>query len=167
MNPPRALIGDTRLDPVVPADADLVFMECALVLARQAETLGEVPVGAVLVRDGAIVGEGCNQPIGQRDATAHAEILALRAGGQLLDNYRLPNTCLYVTLEPCLMCVGAMLHARIARLVYGATDPKVGATGSLLDAFSNSGLNHQVQVQGGVLATECSALLRDFFRARR
>jgi tRNA(adenine34) deaminase len=121
----------------------------------------------VLVRDGAIVGEGFNQPIGRRDATAHAEILALRAGGQLLGNYRLPNTCLYVTLEPCLMCVGAMLHARIARLVYGATDPKVGAAGSLLNAFSNSGLNHQVQVQGGVLATECSALLRDFFRARR
>ncbi len=159
--------GDARPNAPDLSAEDRVFMGYALALARQAEALGEVPVGAVLVRDGAIVGEGCNQPIGQRDATAHAEILALRAGGQLLGNYRLPNTCLYVTLEPCLMCVGAMLHARIARLVYGATDPKVGAAGSLLNAFGNSGLNHQVQVQGGVLATECSALLRDFFRARR
>lgn len=167
MNPPRIAIEDARLGSAIPADADLVFMERALLLARQAETLGEVPVGAVLVRDGAIVGEGCNQPIVQRDATAHAEILALRAGGRLLDNYRLPNTCLYVTLEPCLMCVGAMLHARIARLVYGAADPKVGATASLLDAFGNSGLNHHIQVRGGVLADQCSELLRSFFRSRR
>lgn len=167
MNPPIESTGDARPNATNPSADDLVFMARALVLARQAETLGEVPVGAVLIRDGAIVGEGFNQPIGRRDASAHAEILALRAGGQLLDNYRLPNTCLYVTLEPCLMCVGAMLHARIGRLVYGATDPKVGAAGSLLNAFSNSGLNHQVQVQGGVLATECSELLRNFFRARR
>lgn len=167
MNPPAESTGDARPDVPGPTADDLVFMARALVLARQAEALGEVPVGAVLVRDGAIVGEGFNQPIGRRDATAHAEILALRTGGQLLDNYRLPDTCLYVTLEPCLMCVGAMLHARIARLVYGATDPKVGAAGSLLNAFSNSGLNHQVQVQGGVLAIECGALLRNFFRARR
>jgi tRNA(adenine34) deaminase len=167
MNPPPESTGDARPNAPNPSVDDLVFMERALVLARQAEALGEVPVGAVLVRDSAIVGEGFNQPIGRRDATAHAEILALRAGGQLLGNYRLPDTCLYVTLEPCLMCVGAMLHARIARLVYGATDPKVGAAGSLLNAFSNSGLNHQVQVEGGVLATECSELLRNFFRARR
>ena len=167
MNPPTESTGDARPNAPNPSAEDRFFMACALALARQAEALGEVPVGAVLVRDGAIVGEGFNQPIGRRDATAHAEILALRAGGQLVGNYRLPNTCLFVTLEPCLMCVGAMPHARIARLVYGATDPKVGAAGSLLNAFSNSGLNHQVQVQGGVLATECSTLLRDFFRTRR
>jgi tRNA(adenine34) deaminase len=147
-----------------PAPEDLLYMARALALA---EVAGEVPVGAVLVLDGAVIGEGFNQPIGLHDATAHAEIMALRAGGRLRGNYRLPGSTLYVTLEPCLMCVGAMLHARIARLVYGAADPKVGATAHLLDAFGNSALNHRIEVAGGVLAAESSALLRAFFRARR
>jgi len=142
-------------------------MERALELARRAAEEGEVPVGAVLVRDGEVLGEGWNQPIQRHDPTAHAEIVALRAAGQAAGNYRLPGSTLYVTLEPCLMCTGAMVHARIARLVYGAADDKRGAAGSRLDAFSLPGLNHRVQVSGGVLGGECSELLRAFFRARR
>lgn len=142
-------------------------MARALALAHAAEAAGEVPVGAVLVLDDVVIGEGFNQPIGLHDATAHAEIMALRAAGRLRGNYRLPGSILYVTLEPCLMCVGAMLHARIARLVYGAADPKVGAAAHLRSGFGDSMLNHRIDVTGGVLAAESGALLRAFFRARR
>jgi tRNA(adenine34) deaminase len=142
-------------------------MSRALELAREAEALGEVPVGAVIVKDDQIVAEGYNQPIASHDASSHAEINALRAAGEALDNYRLPDTTLYVTLEPCIMCVGAMIHARVSRVVYAASDPKTGALGSafnLLDAMHH---NHVFEVTAGVLADECSALLQGFFRARR
>ncbi|HET7370054.1 MAG TPA: tRNA adenosine(34) deaminase TadA [Gammaproteobacteria bacterium] len=146
---------------------DEAFMRRALELAERAETDGEVPVGAVLVKDGEIVGEGWNHPIGAHDPTAHAEIAALRAGAQALANYRLPGTTLYVTLEPCAMCAGAIVHARVARLVFGATDPKAGAAGSIANIFGLPQLNHRVAVEGGVLAAEASAQLRQFFAARR
>ena len=126
-----------------------------------------MPVGAVLVYQGEIIGEGWNRPITAHDPTAHAEIMALRAGAERLGNYRLVDTTLYVTLEPCVMCAGAMVHARIARLVYGAADPKGGAAGSVVDIFGLPQLNHRVDVQGGVLAEECGAMLQAFFRARR
>ena len=142
-------------------------MERALALARRAAEEGEVPVGALLVREGEVLGEGWNQPIARHDPTAHAEILALRAAGRQVGNYRLPGSILYVTLEPCLMCTGAMVHARVERLVYGAPDEKRGAAGSRLDAFSLPGLNHRVEVTGGVLAEACGELLRGFFRVRR
>lgn len=147
--------------------ADDNFMRRALELAARAETDDEVPVGAVLVRDGEIVGEGWNHPIGAHDPTAHAEIVALRAGGDALTNYRLPETTLYVTLEPCIMCAGAIVHARVKRLVFGATDPKAGAAGSITDILALSLLNHRVDVEGEVLAPEASAMLRQFFAARR
>lgn len=143
------------------------FMERALLLAQRAQAEGEVPVGAVVVRDGEIVGEGWNQPIGRRDPTAHAEILALRAAASRVGNYRLPDAALYVTLEPCVMCAGAVVHARLVRVVYGAADPKGGAAGSVFDLLRTPKLNHATQVQGGVLAERCGALLQDFFRARR
>jgi tRNA(adenine34) deaminase len=143
------------------------WMERALALAAHGEARDEVPVGAVVVLDGAMAGEGWNQPIGRYDPTAHAEVIALRAAGARLGNYRLPGATLYVTLEPCLMCVGAILHARIARLVYGATDPKGGAVCSLCRGFELPGLNHRVEVTGGVRADACGELLRRFFRARR
>ncbi len=149
------------------ADADVAFMERALALAVEAEAAGEVPVGALVVRDGEVLGEGCNGPVAGHDPTAHAEIAALRAAATRCGNYRLPDTTLYVTLEPCLMCAGAMVHARVARLVFGAFDPKGGAAGSVVDAFALPGLNHRVAVTGGVLADACGDQLRTFFRARR
>ncbi len=141
---------------------DEYWMYHALKLARIAWEQGEVPVGAVLVQGDRAIGEGWNRPIGQHDPTAHAEIMALRQGGKVLENYRLLETTLYVTLEPCVMCSGAIVHSRIARLVYGASDEKAGAAGFLMDI-----LNHQVALQSGVLAEECAAMLNDFFRMRR
>jgi tRNA(adenine34) deaminase len=146
---------------------DEAFMRRALSLARRAGEEGEVPVGALVALDGAIVGEGWNRPISAQDPTAHAEIQALRDAAARLGNYRLIGASLYVTLEPCLMCVGAMLHARIARAVFGARDPKTGAAGSVLDLFAEKRLNHHASVQGGVLAEECGALLSAFFASRR
>jgi tRNA(adenine34) deaminase len=147
---------------------DEVFMARALELARQAEADGEVPVGAVVVLDGRIVGEGRNRPIAAHDPTAHAEIQALREAGERRANYRLPGSTLYVTLEPCAMCAGAVVHARVARVVYGAPDPKSGAAGSVFDLLpSDARFNHRTECEGGVLADACSALLRDFFRRRR
>ncbi|WP_415045800.1 tRNA adenosine(34) deaminase TadA [Cedecea neteri] len=142
-------------------------MRHALTLAQRAWDEGEVPVGAVLVHNNQVIGEGWNRPIGRHDPTAHAEIMALRQGGLVLQNYRLLDTTLYVTLEPCVMCAGAMVHSRIGRLVFGARDAKTGAIGSLMDVLGHPGMNHQVQVSEGVLASECSAMLSDFFRARR
>lgn len=139
----------------------------ALALAGKAESAGEVPVGAVLVQDDQLVAEGWNQPIGGHDPTAHAEVVALRAAGVSLGNYRLAGTTLYVTLEPCLMCVGAIVHARVERLVFGAPDPKSGAVTSLYRGFELAGLNHSVAVTAGIMSTECGELLRTFFRARR
>lgn len=142
-------------------------MHEALILARQAEAAGEVPVGAVLVKDGTVIGSGWNQPIGARDPTAHAEVMALRAAAMSVGNYRLTGSTLYVTLEPCAMCAGAMVHARVARLVYGAADPKTGAAGSVFDLTRSDKLNHRLEVSGGVLAEECGGLLKDFFATRR
>ena len=144
-----------------------VWMRHALSLAQRAWDEGEVPVGAVLVYQNQVIGEGWNRPIGRHDPTAHAEIMALRQGGLVLQNYRLMDTTLYVTLEPCIMCAGAMVHSRISRLVYGACDVKTGAAGSLIDVLGHPGMNHQVQVTGGILAEECSTLLSRFFRERR
>lgn len=141
-------------------------MRRALELARRARDEGEVPVGAVVVQDGRIAGEGWNRPIAAGDATSHAETEAIRAACRAAHNYRLAGATLYVTLEPCVMCIGAIFHARIARVVYGAADPKTGAAGSVLDLFATP-LNHHASVQGGVLAAECGALLKDFFAARR
>ena len=148
-------------------DRDAAFMRQALALAREAAAAREVPVGALLVSQGIIVGRGFNAPISNHDPTAHAEIQALRAAGKALGNYRLPGCELYVTLEPCAMCVGAMLHARIARLIYGAADPKTGACGSVIDLFAEADLNHHATLTPGVMAAECAALLREFFAARR
>ena len=136
-------------------------------MARSAECLGEVPVGAIVVREGAIVGRGFNSPIGESDPTAHAEIAALRDAARNLENYRLPGCELFVTLEPCAMCAGAILHSRIARVVYGARDPKTGVHGSVVDLFAVERLNHHTRVEGGVLAEECSQLLSSFFASRR
>lgn len=147
------------------SDAD--FMRQALLLARQAEAIGEVPVGAVVVKDGEIVGRGFNAPILRHDPSAHAEMMALRDAAQRLGNYRLVGCELYVTLEPCMMCAGAIMHARVARVVYGARDPKTGACGSVIDAFAELRLNHHAQVEGGVLAEECGTMLSSFFAMRR
>jgi len=146
-------------------DAD--YMRHALELASQSQAAGEVPVGAVVVKDGEIVGCGFNAPISRRDPSAHAEMMALRDAAQRLGNYRLVGCELFVTLEPCLMCAGAIMHARIARVVYGARDPKTGACGSVLDAFAERRLNHHAEVMGGVLAEECGAILSNFFAMRR
>ena len=146
---------------------DEYWMRHALQLAQRAREQGEVQVGAVLVQGERIIGEGWNRPIGQCDPTAHAEIMALRQGGKVLDNYRLLDTTLYVTLEPCVMCAGAMVHSRITRLVYGAKDVKTGAAGSLLDVLGHPGMNHQIEIACGVLAEECAGMLSDFFRMRR
>ena len=146
---------------------DEKWMREALLLARQAEAAGEVPVGAVLVKDGALLGSGWNQSIGAHDPTAHAEVMALRAAAKSVGNYRLTGSTLYVTLEPCAMCAGAMVHARVARLVYGAADPKTGAAGSVFDLTRTDKLNHRLEVVGGVLADECGGLLREFFSRRR
>ena len=149
------------------SDQDEKFMREALALARQAQAAGEVPVGAVLVRDGEVVGRGWNHPISAYDPTAHAEILAIREAASALGNYRLVDTCLYVTLEPCPMCAGALVHARIGRLVYGTADPRAGAAGSVFNLLQEPRLNHRVDIASGVLAEECSGLLKDFFAARR
>lgn len=149
------------------AEYDLKWMREALLLARQAEAAGEVPVGAVLVKDGTLIGSGWNHPIGAHDPTAHAEVMALRAAAKATSNYRLTGTTLYVTLEPCAMCAGAMVHARVARLVYGAVDPKTGAAGSVFDLTRSDKLNHRLEVEGGVLAEECGGLLKDFFARKR
>jgi tRNA(adenine34) deaminase len=142
-------------------------MRHALELARVAQAAGEVPIGAVLVRDAAVIASGANRPIGACDPTAHAEIETLRAGARALGSYRLGDTTLYVTLEPCLMCAAAIVHARVRRVVFGAFDRQAGGAGSVLDAFKLAGLNHRVDVFGGVLAAECGALLRGFFEQRR
>jgi len=142
-------------------------MRLALELASRAQAAGEVPVGAVVVLDGEIIGRGFNAPISRHDPSAHAEMMALRDAAQNIGNYRLVGGELYVTLEPCLMCAGAIMHARIARLVYGASDPKTGACGSVMDAFAEQRLNHHTAVEGGVLRGECGLMLSDFFSARR
>lgn len=147
--------------------SDEDFMRAALELAQQAAQAGEVPVGAVVVKNGEIIGRGCNGPIGRHDPSAHAEMLALRDAAQHEGNYRLVDCDLYVTLEPCLMCVGAMFHARMKRVVYGASDPKTGAAGSVMNLFEEQRLNHHAEVQGGVLAEECGSILSQFFAARR
>lgn len=146
---------------------DTAYMQEALKLAAQAAASGEVPVGAVVVKDGMIVGRGYNQPIAGNDPTAHAEVIALRDAGRALGNYRLADCDLYVTLEPCVMCSGAIMHARIRRVVYGARDPKTGACGSAIDLFAQTQLNHHAEVCSGMLADEAVALLQDFFAQRR
>jgi tRNA(adenine34) deaminase len=146
---------------------DTLFMQQALSQAHNAWALGEVPVGALVVKDGQVIATGFNQPIGNHDPTAHAEIMALRAAASILGNYRLPGCELFVTLEPCAMCAGAMMHARLARVVFGASDPKTGACGSVLNLFEQEKLNHHTELVGGVLAEECGTLLKEFFAARR
>jgi len=146
-------------------DAD--FLRQALALAQEAARLGEVPVGAVVVKDGVVIGSGANRPISSADPTAHAEIVAMREAATRLGNYRLTGCELFVTLEPCAMCVGAMLHARIARVVYGARDPKTGACGSVVDLPAVAALNHHALFEGGVLEDECGEVLRAFFARRR
>lgn len=160
---------DTLPEPTAPfSDADHAWMTRALALAEHARDVeGEVPVGAVLVMDGVMVGEGWNRNITLNDPTAHAEIQALRAAGQAVSNYRFPGSTLYVTLEPCAMCAMAMVHARVGRVVFGATDPKTGAAGSVFDTLVSERHNHRVAVQGGLEAEAASAMLRQFFRARR
>jgi len=148
-------------------NTDIKWMEKALELARRAESIGEVPVGAVIVKDDELIAEGWNHPIENHDPSSHAEMEALRAAGKSLSNYRLPGTTLYVTLEPCLMCVGAMIHARVSRVVFGASDPKTGALGGSIDLLETTKPNHTFTVASGVMEDECSAMLKDFFRARR
>lgn len=148
-------------------EADAHWMTEALRLAGEAARMGEVPVGAVVVCDGRIVGRGCNAPIGRRDPTAHAEIQAMREAAKALGNYRLVGSSIYVTLEPCAMCAGAIMHARLARVVFGARDPKTGACGSVVDLFAERKLNHHTTVRGGVLEADCRGLLSAFFRSRR
>jgi len=148
-------------------DGDDHWMERALALARRAGERGEVPVGAVLVQDGQVLGEGHNAPISRHDPTAHAEIRALRGAARAVSNYRLPGATLYVTLEPCPMCAGALLHARVERLVFGAFDERAGAAGSVVDLLSAGPFNHRCRVTGGVLRDRCAGLLQAFFRSRR
>ena len=143
------------------------YMQLALDLARQAAKNGEVPVGAIIVKNGVIIGRGSNAPIGLHDPTAHAEIIAMRIAAAHLGNYRLVDCTLYVTLQPCAMCSGAMQHARIKKLVYGASDPKTGACGSVINLMAETKLNHHCEVVGGVLAEECGAVLSEFFKQRR
>lgn len=147
--------------------AHLPLMRRAIALAERAAAMGEVPVGAVLMLEGEIIGEGFNQPITTHDPTAHAEIAALRAAGARLEAYRLPGSTMVVTLEPCPMCIGAMIHARVARVVYGASDPKTGACGGAMRLHEDPTHNHRLLVEGGLEAETCSAMLREFFRARR
>ena len=142
-------------------------MREALQLAGQAATGGEVPVGAVVVAEGEVIGRGFNAPISTRDPTAHAEIRALREAATAVGNYRLSGATLYVTLEPCVMCAGAMIHARLSRVVFGAPDPKTGACGSVINIFAEARLNHHAEVEGGMMAEDCGALLRSFFQSRR
>lgn len=148
-------------------ESDTHWMSHALRLAHKAQEQGEVPVGAVLVQGDEVIGEGWNQPILSRDPSAHAEINALRSAAKTLGNYRLVNTTLYVTLEPCVMCAGAIVHARVARVVYGASDPKAGAAGSVFNILQSDDLNHQVDVCGGIMPEECGDILRTFFQSRR
>jgi tRNA(adenine34) deaminase len=148
-------------------EGDDAWMALALLEARKAWDAGEVPVGAVVVKDGEVIAAGFNQPIGRHDPTAHAEIVALRAAAEKLGNYRLPGCELFVTLEPCAMCSGAMMHARLARVVYAALDPKTGVCGSVLDLFAREELNHHTEVVGGVMALDAGAMLKDFFAERR
>ena len=147
--------------------SDETFMHEALALAKRAAEAGEVPVGAVVVKDGAVIGRGYNRPVSGRDPTAHAEVMALRDAAERIGNYRLAECMLYVTLEPCAMCAGAIMNARISRVVYGAADPKSGACGSVVDLFAENRLNFHTTVAGGVLAGEAAKLLQDFFSARR
>lgn len=149
------------------AHIDARFMTRALELARTAAGAGEVPVGALIVKDGLVVSEGWNRPIGTSDPTAHAEIVAMRAAAQSLQSYRLLDTTLYVTLEPCAMCAGAMVHARVKRLVFAAADPRAGAAGSIFNIAQHASLNHRLEISSGVMAQECAAELRKFFVARR
>ena len=149
------------------AELDQQFMRLAIEQAQLAAQSGEVPVGAVLVKDGQVISKSFNKPIANHDPSAHAEMLALREAALIEKNYRIPGSTLYVTLEPCAMCSGAMLHARIDRVVYGAPDPKTGAAGSVLDLFSSKQINHQTSVDGGIMGEECGQLLRDFFKGRR
>src|SRR5690348_15028555 len=149
------------------SESDLRWMRHALILAQRAEEAGEVPVGAVVVRDDTLVAEGWNQPISGSDPTAHAEIVALRQAAKVAGNYRLNGHTLYVTLEPCVMCAGAIIHARISRVVFGALDPKAGAVSSVYDVLAVNRLNHAVQCEGAILAQECGAVLRKFFEKRR
>ncbi len=146
---------------------DAGYMLEALCLARRAAATGEVPVGAIVVKDGRIIGSGYNQPVGSNDPTAHAEIIAMRNAAKHLHNYRLPGCTLYVTLEPCAMCAGAILNSRLSRVVFGAMDPKTGACGSVVDLFSESRLNHHCTTEGGCMASESVTLLREFFASRR
>jgi tRNA(adenine34) deaminase len=146
---------------------DGVYLKLAIDQARNAQTLGEVPVGAVIIHEGKVLSTGYNQPIGNSDPTAHAEIQAIRAAAALLGNYRLPECTLYVTLEPCVMCSGAIMHARMKRVVFGANDPKTGACGSIVNLFAERKLNHHTQVEGGVLEEDCAFLLKEFFAQRR
>ena len=147
--------------------SDVDWMQRAIGLARRAEAIGEVPVGALVVRDGKLLGEGWNRPISAHDPTAHAEILALRSAAAAVEDYRLGGATLYVTLEPCPMCAAALAHARIARLVFGAWDPRQGAAGSAFNLVASDAMNHRVDALGGVLSAECGALLRGFFAGRR
>ena len=149
------------------AELDRQYMQQAIEQAQLAALAGEVPVGAVLVRDGQVISKAFNQPITNHDPSAHAEMLALRQAAEAEQNYRLPGTTLYVTLEPCTMCAGAMLHARVDRIVYGAPDPKTGAAGSVVDVFASKQINHQTSVNGGIMAQECGQLLKTFFKERR
>ncbi|MBU3616987.1 tRNA adenosine(34) deaminase TadA [Polynucleobacter sp. JS-Polo-80-F4] len=148
-------------------ELDQQFMRMAIEQAQLAAQSGEVPVGAVLVKDGQVIAKAFNKPIANHDPSAHAEMLAIREASLVEENYRIPGSALYVTLEPCAMCSGAMLHARIDRVVYGAPDPKTGAAGSVLDLFSSKQINHQTSVEGGIMSEECGQLLRDFFKGRR
>lgn len=149
------------------AELDQQYMRMAIEQAQLAAQAGEVPVGAVLVKDGQVIAKAFNKPIANHDPSAHAEMLALREAALVEENYRIPGSTLYVTLEPCAMCSGAMLHARIDRVVYGAADPKTGAAGSVLDIFASKQINHQTSVEGGIMSEECGQLLRDFFKGRR
>jgi tRNA(adenine34) deaminase len=164
---PQAQLLDLDESHFEQVQRDQMFMQQALTQAQNAWILGEVPVGAVVVKDGQIIATGFNQPVGDHDPTAHAEIIALREAASLLNNYRLPGCELYVTLEPCAMCAGAMLHARLERVVYGAPDPKTGVAGSIINLFAEERLNHQTAVLGGVLGDQCASLLRSFFAERR
>nr|WP_244201258.1 tRNA adenosine(34) deaminase TadA [Paraburkholderia rhynchosiae] len=160
-------ISEPAISESAVSERDRRFMALAQVAAEEARAAGEVPVGAVLVRGDEVIAKGFNHPIGAHDPSAHAEMVALRAAANIARNYRLPGCELYVTLEPCLMCAGAIMHARIARVVFGARDPKTGACGSVVDAFANPQLNHHTVVTGGVLESECGAALKSFFAERR
>lgn len=148
-------------------EQDIKWMQHAIQLAKHAESIDEVPVGAVIVKNNEIVAEGWNQPITGNDPTAHAEVVALRAAAEALSNYRLVDTTMYVTLEPCTMCAGALIHARVSRVVFGATDPRTGAAGSVFDILTTKKLNHVIDVEQGVLEHECAQLLKDFFKNKR